>query len=62
MTGAYGLWHSIVAEEFIAREIHTGRSKYCYRPKWYHRTFHFVISFTFVIAALALLNQMWISK
>ncbi len=62
VTGAYGVWHSAVAKEFTAREIQTGRAKYLYRPHWYQRTLHFVISFGFMIAGVAALWHLWRSN
>ena len=62
VTGAYGVWHSAIAEEFTAREVKTGRAKYRYRPKWYHRALHFTVSSGFVIAALAVLIHLWKSS
>ena len=62
VTGAYGVWHSAIAEEFTARETLTGRAKYRYRPKWYHRTLNFAVSSGFVIAALAVLIHLWKSS
>ena len=51
--GSYGIWESATATEFTAREIQTGRAKYRYLPKWYHRVFHFAISSVFLITAVA---------
>lgn len=61
-TGAYGVWHSTISEEFTAREFHTGRAKYRYRPKWYHRALHLAVSSAFVIAASAALINLWKSN
>jgi hypothetical protein len=58
-TGAYGVWHSVVAGEFTARDVHTGRAKYRYPPKWYHRVLHFTVSVTFLVAALATIVHLW---
>ena len=48
-TGAYSVWHSTTAAEFTARETLTGRAKYHYRPKRYHRTLHFAVSLLFLL-------------
>ena len=57
-TGAYGVWHSISAAEFTARETLTGRAKYRYRPRWYHRAMHFAVSVLFLLtAAVAIMGR-----
>jgi hypothetical protein len=58
-TGGYGLWHSVVAGEFTAREVLTGRAKYRYHPKAYHRALHFAVSLAFLSAALVLFVHLW---
>jgi hypothetical protein len=61
-TGLYGVWHSASADEFTAREVQTGRAKYRYRPKWYHRALHFAVSCAFVVAAVGALVRLWKSN
>ena len=57
-TGAYGVWHSIGAVEFTGRETLTGRAKYRYRPRWYHRVMHFAVSALFLLtAAVAMMGR-----
>jgi hypothetical protein len=50
--GAYGVWHSITAKEFTARETLSGRAKYRYRPNQFQRVLHFIVSALFSLAAL----------
>jgi len=50
--GAYGIWESLTAGEFTAREVRTGRAKYRYSPKWYHRFFHLAVSTIFLVTAV----------
>lgn len=50
--GAYGVWHSITATEFTARETISGRAKYRYRPNRFQRGLHFLVSALFSLAAL----------
>jgi hypothetical protein len=62
VTGAYGVWHSTISEEFTARDVQSGRAKYRYRPKWYHRALHFAVSSGFVVAALVMPIRLWESN
>jgi hypothetical protein len=53
--GVYGMWHSITAMEFTAREIRSGRAKYRYRPNRFQRILHFLVSVLFSLAALVVI-------
>jgi hypothetical protein len=50
--GTYGVWHSIPATGFTARETISGRAKYRYRPNQFQRVLHFLVSTLFSLAAL----------
>ena len=50
--GLYGMWHSITATEFTARETLTGRAKYRYRPNRFQRVLHILVGVLFSLAAL----------
>jgi hypothetical protein len=51
--GLYGMWHSITAMEFTARETLSGRAKYRYRPNRFQRFLHFLVGVLFSLASLA---------
>ncbi len=62
VTGVYGVWRSVFAKEFTARDRLTGRAKYQYKPKVYERALHFVVSVGFLVAALVTLLHLWKSN
>jgi hypothetical protein len=61
-TAAYGVWRSVFAGEFTAREPYTGRAKYRYKPRPYQRVVQFAVSLTILIAGLAEAVKLWKSN
>jgi hypothetical protein len=57
-TAAYGVWHSVFAEEFTARDSY-GRAKHRYKPRLHQRVALLAACLTILIAGLAEALTLW---
>jgi hypothetical protein len=62
ITGMYGMWHSVFAPKFTARDRLTGRAKYQYEPRRYERVLYFIVAGAFCVMGIVTLAHLWKSN